>query len=532
MSRRGRLAWAGLASTALVLVASAVSRRVLRPPVLMVAGDVDLEKVRLALPGDAQRVELELDERTTLRGWYVPADPGASLVLHLLESTASVDSRYSSRALAARQLADLGFASLFVDYAGVGASGGARSAAHLGRDARAMWDEALRRVDGDQGRVVLRCTSIGTLAALPLLHGGARPAGVILLLPVLPDTLAERFAASFYGQPAGWLARVVFRRVVDEDLFDVVRATPTAWLAVQAERDQMTSPGERATIDDAVAQAGGRVVRLEEDHMVATLVLRGLCDAEVTHLTEVVPGVRDVDARWTRFTAAIPEELRDPLLSDAAQVAALRSHSGWSHGRDWRPLLAVADSLDDERLAMRLRWWLEEPRYGRLAYEELRCVADLDDPAGRIPLEVLFEASRLESLSCRTISLRPILGPADIERETVEAVAGTIKSSWTISSTLAGVKSGVELNPGAILARLSTTGLSDADARRQLARALLKAYGIPDRFVTAEDGTPRVEYLEEGAWHAIETDPARFRARVEGGTDAGFQFTLGLPTSD
>jgi hypothetical protein len=514
------------------LVALVISGSVLRPPVLMQAGNLSPERVRERLPGDAQRVELQVDERTTLRGWYVPADTGAPLVLHLLESTASVDSPTSSRALAARQLADLGFASLFVDYAGIGSSDGERSAAHLGRDARAMWDEALRRVDGDPARVVLRCTSIGTLAALPLLHGGARPAGVILLLPVLPDTLAERFAGSFYGRAASWLARAAFRRVVDEDLLEVVRETPTAWLAVQAARDQMTSAGERAAIELAVVEACGRAAQLEEDHLVGSLVLRALCNAEMSFLTEVVPGVRDIEARWTRFSEGLPEELREPVLSDAARVAGLRRHCGWSHTGDWRTLLAVADFFDDELLATRLRWWLEEPRYAKLDHEELRCVADLDDPGGRIPFEVLVASSRIESLSSRTFSFRPILGPDEIERHAREAIEGGGEPCASISSTFAGVESGVELHPGALLAQLRAHGLSDGDARRQLARALLKAYGIPDRCVTAADGTPRVEFRSKGAWHAIETDPSRPRALADGRPVAGVQFNLRLPTSD
>lgn len=532
MTRGDLVARVALGSVAAAATALLVCGQFLRPPVLLEARGTEADKVREDLPAGAQRVEVALDTRTTLRGWYVPADDGAPIVLHLLEATASVDSRTSTRTLVARQLADLGFASLFVDYGGIGASGGTRSAANLGRDARTMWDEALRRVGGDPQRVVLRCTSLGTLAALPLLQGGARPAGVLLLLPALSDTLAERFAHSFYGRAAGWLARAAFRDVVDESLLGVVRGTPTHWLAVQAERDQLTSSAEREAIEAAVAAAGGRTARLNEDHLIATLQLRGLCDAEVDFLTEVVPGVRDVDARWRRFSEALDPELRDPALSEPGPEAALRALSAWSHVGEARTLLALAGARGDERSTLQLRWWLEEWRYRKLDLEHLRCVADLSDPAGPIPLDVLFAASRIESLSTRTFALRPILAPDEIERLARETVAGDGEPSVRIWASLAGVSSGVELHPGKLLARLIEHGLSDIDARRQLARALLKAYAKPDRCSIAENGSMRLEYWSQGAWHALESDPARPSMLNPRDSDASVRIDLGLPISD
>ncbi|HVS18988.1 MAG TPA: hypothetical protein VMT18_10345 [Planctomycetota bacterium] len=532
MSRRARLAWVGLALVALLAGGLAISRRVFRPPVLMQAEFVDVEKVRTHLPDGSQRIELEVAAGTTLRGWYVPADEGAPLVLHLLESTASADSRFSSRALAAGQLADLGFASLFVDYAGVGNSGGAPSAENLGRDARALWDEALRRVGGDPERVVLRCTSIGTLAVLPLLSGGARPAGVILLLPVLPDTLAGRFATFFYGRPAGWIARAALRRVVDEDLFEVVDATHTAWLAVQADQDQLTSAAERAAIDAAIDAAGGRTERLAEDHFVGSIVLRALCEAEVRFLTEVVPGVRDIESRWSRFVEALPEDLRDTTLADEDLLGRLRSASAWSHEGDARTVLAAVRSLDEALGVTRLRWWLSQPRYRKLELDELTCVGDLDDPAGRIPFEVLLDAAQLEDLSTRTFSFRGLLEPYEIERHARDAVPGEGDAVLRVWPTRVGEKSAVELHPGELLGRLTMHGRNELDARRQLARMLLKVYAVPDRCVRAPDGATRLEYFSDGTWRAIETDPARPAAIADGGPVGGVQFSLGLPTSD
>jgi hypothetical protein len=375
-----------------------------------------------------------------------------------------------------------------------------------------MWDEALRRVDGDPARVVLRCTSIGTLAVLAPLERGAAPAGVILLLPVLPETVTGRGAAAFYGRFAGLVARATFRRAVDQDLFDILRRARVPWLAVQAEHDQMTSAAERVAIDAAIAGAGGRAERLDDDHFISTLVLRAPCDAEVRYLTEVVTGVRDAPARWTRFLDLLPGERKDAVLADAALVERLRGISAWSHDGDWRTILAVAGSFDDGLSAVRMRWWLSEHRYGKRGFEELECIADLDDPAGRIPMEVLLEASKLEDLSTRTFSMRPVFGLAEIENMARGARADGDDASASVWCTIAGRKSSVELHPGKLLARLRAHGLAEADARRQLARALLKTYGFPDRWARAADGTIEVQCLAEGEWHPMQPDsnkPAR-----------------------
>lgn len=509
LSRRARLARAALALLALAAAALFVSGRVLRPPVLMQATRLAPELVRGDLPAGSERVEIALDRDTTLRGWYVPADAGAALVLHLLESTASTDSRHSSRALVANQLADLGFASLALDYAGVGASSGERATANLGRDARAMWDEALRRVDGDPRRVVLRCMSIGTLAALPLLDGGARPAGVILLLPVLPDTLAERFARSFHGRLAGWFARAAFRPVLDQDPFAVLAATPTEWLAVQAERDQMTSAAERAAIDAAITAAGGRTARLDDDHLVGTLALRALSDAELAFLTEVVPGVRDVEARWERLLAALGEDERTSLLADEPRRETLAALAAWSQSGEPLALQAVAHSCRDGLLSARIRWWLAAERYTKLATEDLRYVADLDDPAGAIPLEVVLEASRMQDLQRRSgMGVGgPLVTPSHFERAAREAVAGAGRPLGSVSTDFGGKEIELELHPGKLLARLASTGITERDARRQLARVLLKTYAIPDRCGVGVNGDVVLEYRRQGVWRGMQPDP-------------------------
>src|SRR5688572_14866681 len=110
-----------------------------------------------------------------LAGLHVPAGPGAPLVLHLSDSSGSPAGACTDFGVLALQLRELGFASLFVDYTGVGLSAGERSVKNLGPDAEAAWSAALKLVEGDPGRVIVRAISIGTIAAAKLLEAGARP---------------------------------------------------------------------------------------------------------------------------------------------------------------------------------------------------------------------------------------------------------------------------------------------------------------------------------------------------------------------
>ena len=124
------------------------------------------------LPPGGESVELLVDGNTVLRGAYVPPAAGGPLVLHLLESGGSVAYAEGGRGAILCQLADLGIGSLMMDWTGVGVSSGERANENLRRDASAMWREALRLVDGDSSRLIVRAASLGTLAAADLLSEG------------------------------------------------------------------------------------------------------------------------------------------------------------------------------------------------------------------------------------------------------------------------------------------------------------------------------------------------------------------------
>jgi hypothetical protein len=137
----------------------------LTPPALLEVDFVDAEAALSAYPPEARHIEVARSDGTALRGVFAPAHDGAPVVLVLQEASASAGATRLGWGKLAWQLRDLGFATLVVDYAGVGLSAGERDVRNLLEDARTMWAEALARAGGDPQRVVLRASSLGTIAA-------------------------------------------------------------------------------------------------------------------------------------------------------------------------------------------------------------------------------------------------------------------------------------------------------------------------------------------------------------------------------
>src|SRR5262249_4252306 len=57
------------------------------PPALLEAPTIDVSKARAELSPPGEDVDLALEDGAHLRGFFVEADPGAPVVLHLLESS-------------------------------------------------------------------------------------------------------------------------------------------------------------------------------------------------------------------------------------------------------------------------------------------------------------------------------------------------------------------------------------------------------------------------------------------------------------
>jgi hypothetical protein len=485
----------------------------LTPPAVLPAAEVDFEQALATCPAGTQRVAIEVDSDVVLRGVFVPSDPDAPVVLHLLESAGSVASTRGGLASVARELSDLGFASLIVDYTGVGASSGSASPKNLARDAQSMWDECVRRTGGNPARVVVRATSIGTLAAGSLLASGVRPGAVILLLPVMPDTVVRHFAREFHGSFVGWIASVVYSDVIDLDLVGALTRADMPLLALSSPDEKFIDAEERARLRAAVESAGGRWCERTGGHIELT------CESRVlfTEETELLRAfhVPPTEARSRATLAALPPEIAARFPVASPERARLEELCAYADAREPLWTAAVALNCESAREGWRLRRLI--PRIAPTkSFDELCAWCSLDDPAGRLPIEELERLCRpLDTLERFDV---PRYDPAPLELSATADREG-LQAEFTLTVTLANaVNVSFAIDPREVWDALVSRGLDHADAVRQLGRILLKSYGYVDRWRRNDDGSITVEVLENGAWRKLEPPPP--------GTDPGVRFKL------
>ncbi|HUR27008.1 MAG TPA: hypothetical protein VM509_02385 [Planctomycetota bacterium] len=445
----------------------------LAPPALIEAVDVDLEKARARYPIGTEQLEIEVGDGECLRGFFVPAgDPAAPVVLHLLESSGSAASLFLDYGVLASQLADLGLASLFIDYTGIGASSGEASTRKLARDARAAFAEAARRAGGEE-RVLVRAISLGSVALTELLAGGSTPGGVEFLEPVDGRDVVARFARRFYGRIVSWTVPLVFAGVTSFDTCEIVAARKESsipMLLLTPEEEVLASAEWIGKLRRVVDFSGGRAKAIAGDHFTFGLQCHALI---------------------------VPEELEFLI------------HAFLAGPRPSGPELSL----------LRTRWCVSgapsEPE-ARLAIEEL------DDPAGAVPIDILEKLARPLREISRFKVLMLGMDPGDIAK--IACSSGrTIKSYSSVSVRLSnGLTFVHRVDFGALFDDVVARGFVGLDARRIYARILLKSYLIPDRVAVATDGSPRLEAWVRGSW--IQLD---LRDEPLGSTpDDSFKFTV------
>jgi len=460
------------------------------PPAVLEGGLPELDIGRF--PPGSEHLRIPMGKRGHLEGVYVPGDPGGPLVLHLLASHASVT--YGVDGLGGfpilGQLRDLGLASLMLDYRGVGASSGSRSPKNLPEDATAAWDEALRRVDGDAARIVLRGMSLGTLAVAILLEKGAQPGGVVLVAPVRAETVVKNWARHYY--PA-YLARLTTGFVRPSVGIDVVQVFSRCKqpLIVYAPRDDYLLPGfERLLLEESVEIAGGRWIRSRFGHPANVLNAQSLFPSERRFYPQRFKGVPQSAARIAQALEALPAGERETFLPGGHDRGRLEDLCNWY--RLDPPVLACAlsrtrGSHEDE--APLLRWLRHLPfaRYAGLPFEALLALVELDDAAAPIvgwELEQLADYLAEEEESRGTRLLPEDIAPL------ADALA-LHRSVLSLPCVVRDASGWVRAEPGP----------SEAALRRRALRMVLKAVGMPDR------STPRgVEFWAggaEGDWRLV-----------------------------
>ncbi|TAH34425.1 MAG: hypothetical protein EYC70_15910 [Planctomycetota bacterium] len=296
------------------------------PPAVLEGGlpELDLR----SFPAGTEHLRLPFRGGERVEGVFVPADPGAPVVLHYLPAEGSVT--YGTRHLRGHpslwQLRDLGFASVMLDYRGVGASNGRRSPRNIPGDALAAWEVALERAGGDPRRVLVRASSLGTLAAAALFAMGRRPAGVILIAPVRAETVARNWARHYHPRTLGRLPAALMRATLSVDIVLVVAGLRVPALVYAPRSDYLLPDAERLLLEEAVAQVGGTWVPSRYGHPALVFHACTLFDAERAFYRRLFPQLPPLEERVQRTLRALPAEAEAAFAQGTEAQARLRGY--------------------------------------------------------------------------------------------------------------------------------------------------------------------------------------------------------------
>ncbi len=450
-------------------------------------------------PAGAKRIEIDTGKGEMLRGIWVPAGPDAPIVLLFVESGGSITYGTSGRGYPiAWELRGAGMSLLCVDYRGVGASDGDASQDNLAADARAAWREALRRADGDPGRIVLRGLSLGTFAISYLLDAGVKPGAIVIAAPVRAETIVKNMAdywADDYAFQAG-IARLFMRRPAATDVVAALAQSDAPTLVLMGEHDVYLPPLEQRLIRKALDRPGGKpVLWRSQDHVGTVRRAHELRGEERALYRRAYPNRRR-HLPASDILKALPDLAdRFPPGSTARQRLELLTRSHYFEP----PRLAAAIALawDPEALAHNAKtiiWMrhLDRAFLESAPIDALIALLSFEDPAGAL------DPNELASWQ-----------PAGDERLSPEELREKIRKSGRHDSAIfgsvlegsGGILVGIQFNANAKpLSGLAPDRLrlAEPERLRQGWLLALKGCGVPAR---TRDGNVEV-WAPETGWRA------------------------------
>jgi hypothetical protein len=361
-----------------------------------------------------------------------------------------------------------------------------------------MWDAAVWRAGGDPKRVVVRATSLGTVATGFLLAAGAEPASVVLIAPVLPDSVVPRFARTFYGRPAEMLAGI-FAPVAELDLVGAVRGAHTRIVAISSADETLIDLEERIRLHDAVVASGGSWFEHDNGHFFVAAEAHSVLAEEERLLTSL--HIPPLEARVNALVRAIPADVVRCFPKGSEERARFEELARFASARDVRLAAAAALAFQDVSEAQRIV--RSPPREAAwMSVDDLALTFALDDPCGPLPFQVLECVCRRQRLD--SSAFHAIRNPPNIAHEALNAGEG-----WGDGFVLdLPLGRSVELwnEDCDVWPLVARTDLDVADDRRRFARILLKAEGLPDRVRRAADGRWRLEYRQFEKWLSLDLD--------------------------
>ena len=490
-------AWTALG---LVLIAGC-----LRPPILLDPYGFQEHNTHINYPPGHQIESIELrepdGEPVTLRGIYVPGEPGAGIVVQFQETSISVGSDHLGYGPYAESMRDLGLHYMLIDYRGVGLSSGKRRSDHISPDAHRIVDRALEKVGGDRSKLVLRGTSLGTIVISQLLDEGVKPAGVVLLLPVRSASAVQRYAREFSSPVEIVVAEMLLQPISESDPLDLMRRTALPLLVYTPSGDPLIHREEREEILHLGRQ--GQLQIFEPNHRdpwirqwigeqgmttheTGCIQAHGPIELAELDLYERLGLLRPaLESRLREWWSQLPREIRTDLEQDPQAMERLRSMAGYLVRLPPEWAAAAAVSGWEPRLAAQIfRVARNGGRFWRGAdWDALRRCMDLRDPQADIPLRLIER---------NLFTVRGYRGLAAVG-DCVDAV---------LSQTARNEEQRLLREYAAEDLQWIRACVADPESVRRLyTRLLLKASRrAPDRVTSTEDGRQLLEVWTDAGW--------------------------------
>lgn len=478
----------------------------LAPPAILEGKTLPLESVMYLYPPESRFPSLPKCNGESLRGAFVPAGEGAPVVLHLFDSAGSLGGIGTDLAVVARQLRELGLASLFFDYTGVGLSQGERSVENLLPDAELAWQEALRLAGGDPQRVVIRAISLGTIAAAELLASGVRPRMVLAYAPVFPDTVVPRFAREFHGWPAWLFASLFYRPITRLDPCAVIESSGVPWHVIGSAKDSLLSGKEWARLKTAVEASGGGWHEAGGDHLFLGMIARRVGREELALVREL--GAPDAPEHIERLLGAMSEDLR-ARFPEGSQERRQFEELARTQRDAWPLELAAAALANEDWVASWRMLWLSRIRpYPPLPFEDRVVSLSVRGPRDDLSLDLIELLSAGHDLAWRYEGSRSLLAPSVVGALAARHGEAEGGGRYEVEYKLAcGLRFEVEYDLLSSWIWFLAGGSTPWEANVELAQTILKSLRIPDRLQRLPDGSLRLEAFWEGKWELVPCSP-------------------------
>jgi len=174
-----------------------------------------------------QDIRLTTDDGTALHGWLMPYPEARFTLLHFHGNAGNI----SHRLHLYEQWHRMGLSVLAIDYRGYGKSEGTPSEAGFYSDARAAWNELIKRQKIPASQIIIAGRSLGSAMAAKLATE-TKPAALVLETPFtnIPDMAATHYP---------WIIPIRFLTQTQFDTLDLISQVDAPTMVISAANDEI-----------------------------------------------------------------------------------------------------------------------------------------------------------------------------------------------------------------------------------------------------------------------------------------------------